>query len=113
MVSGRETCERPPTAPHLSTGVKRSPATLQDSEVLPPIHDHLRAKDLEPAEHYVDQAYPSGPELLRQARLGTQIIGPVGQDPSWQQREQTGYAVQDFALDWQGRVATCPPGQQS
>ncbi len=108
-----ETCDQDPTCPHLITHVETTPATLQDSEVLPPIHDHLRAKDLEPAEHYVDQAYPSGPELLRQARLGTQIIGPVGQDPSWQQREQTGYAVQDFALDWQGRVATCPQGQQS
>jgi len=108
-----ETCDQDPTCPHLIIQVETTPATLQDSEVLPPIHDHVRAKDLEPAEHYVDQAYPSGPELLRQARLGTQIIGPVGQDPSWQQREQTGYAVQDFALDWHGRVATCPQGQHS
>ena len=108
-----ETCDQDPNCPHLIIHVETTPATLQDSEVLPPIHDHLRAKDLEPAEHYVDQAYPSGPELLRQARLGTQIIGPVGQDPSWQQREQTGYAVQDFALDWQGRVAMCPQGQHS
>ena len=42
-----------------------------------------------------------------------QIIGPVGQDTSWQQREQTGYALDDFALDWTGQVATCPQGQQS
>jgi len=108
-----ETCDQDPNCPHLITHVETTPATLQDSEALPPIHEHLRAKDLEPAEHYVDQAYPSGPELVRQARLGTQIIGPVGQDPSWQQREQTGYAVSDFALQWQGRVATCPQGQQS
>ncbi len=108
-----ETCDQDPTCPHLITHVETTPATLQDTEVLAPIHDHVRAQDLEPAEHYVDQAYPSGPELVRQARLGTQIIGPVGQDSSWQQREQTGSAVQDFALDWQGRVATCPQGQQS
>ncbi len=108
-----ETCDQDPGCPHLITQVETTPATWQDSELLAPIQEHLRAKELAPAEHYVDQAYPSGPELVRQARLGTQIIGPVGQDPSWQAREQTGYAVGDFALDWQAQVATCPQGQQS
>jgi len=108
-----ETCDQDPGCPHLITHVETTPATLQDSDVLAPIQEHLRAKDLAPASHYVDQGYPSGLELLRQASLGTQIIGPVGQDTSWQQREQTGYAVQDFVLDWQGQVATCPQGQQS
>src|SRR6266571_1636249 len=108
-----ETCDQDPACPHLITQVETTPATLQDSEILAPIQEHLRAKELAPAEHYVDQAYPSGPQLVRQARLGTQIIGPVGQDTSWQQREQTGYAVGDFALDWHAQVATCPQGQQS
>ena len=40
-------------------------------------------------------------------------MGPVGLDPSWQQREQTGYAVGDFALDWHAQVATCPQGHAS
>ncbi|HEX9131851.1 MAG TPA: hypothetical protein VF844_06135, partial [Ktedonobacteraceae bacterium] len=103
-----ETCDQDPACPHLITHVETTPATLQDTEVLAPIGEQLRAKDLAPAEHYVDQGYPSGPELVRQAGLGTQIIGPVGQDSSWQQREQTGYA-----LDWPGQVATCPQGHQS
>ncbi len=108
-----ETCDQDPGCPHLIAQVETTPATWQDSELLAPIQEHLRAKGLAPAEHYVDQAYPSGPELVRQASLGTQIIGPVGQDTSWQAREQTGYAVGDFALDWQAQVATCPQGQQS
>jgi transposase len=108
-----ETCDQDPSCPHLITNVETTAATLQDTDMLAPIHEHLRAKDLSPAEHYVDQGYPSGPQLVRQARLGTQIIGPVGQDTSWQQREQTGYAVQDFALDWQAKVATCPQGKLS
>src|SRR5437016_8682930 len=108
-----ETCDQDPSGPHVITHVETTVATVQDADVLAPIHDHLRAKDLEPAEHYVDQGYPSGPELVRQARLGTQLIGPVGQDPSWQQREHSGYAVQDFVLDWQAKVATCPQGKQS
>jgi transposase len=108
-----ETCDQDPQCPHLITQVTTTVATLPDTEVLAPIGEQLRAADLAPAEHYVDQGYPSGPELVRQAHLGTQIIGPVGQDPSWQQREQTGYAVSDFTLDWPGQVATCPQGQQS
>jgi transposase len=108
-----ETCDQDPGCPHLITQVETTVATLQDTEVLAPIGEHLRAKGLEPAEHYVDQGYPSGPELLRQARLGTQIIGPVGQPTSWQERAQTGYAVADFALDWHGQVARCPQGHHS
>jgi hypothetical protein len=108
-----ETCDQDPASPHLITHVETTVATQQDTEMLAPIQEQLRAKELAPAEHYVDQGYPSGSELVKQAQLGTQIIGPVGQDPSWQQREQTGYAVGDFTLDWPGRVATCPQGHQS
>ena len=108
-----ETCDQDPACPHLITQVATSVATLQDSEMLAPIGEQLRAKALAPAEHYVDQGYPSGAELVKQSQQGTQIIGPVGQDPSWQQREQTGYAVSDFTLDWHAQVATCPQGQPS
>ena len=108
-----ETCDQDPASPQLITHVATTVATQQDSEMLAPIGEQLRAKELAPAEHYVDQGYPSGPQLVKQAQLGTQIIGPVGPDPSWQQREQTGYAVDDFALDWHKQVATCPQGQQS
>lgn len=108
-----ETCDQDPACPHLVTHVETTLATLQDTEMLAPIGEQLRAKDLAPAEHYVDQGYPSGPELVRQASLGTQIIGPVGQDTSWQEREQTGYALNDFAIDWPKQVATCPQGHQN
>ena len=108
-----ETCDQDASGPQVITHVETTVATLQDSEVLAAIHDHLRAKGLSPSEHYVDQGYASGPELVRQARLGTQLIGPVGQDPSWHQREHSGYAVQDFVLDWQAKVATCPQGKPS
>jgi len=108
-----ETCDQDPACPHLITHVETTLATLQDTEVLAPIQEQLRAKDLAPAEHYVDQGYPSGPELVKQASLGTQIIGPVSQQTSWQEREQSGYAVCDFVIDWPGQVATCPQGKSN
>ncbi len=106
-----ETCDQDPACPHLISHVETTVATLQDTDVLGLIQEQLRTKQLAPAEHYVDQGYPSGPELVRQARLGTQIVGPVGQDTSWQERAQAGYGVDDFELDWQTKLAMCPQGQ--
>lgn len=108
-----ETCDQDPGCPHLVTHVETTPATLADSEVLAPIAEQLAAADLQPGEHYVDEGYVSGQELLRQAQQGTQIIAPVGQDTSWQQRQHAGYAAENFGLDWDAKVATCPQGQQS
>ncbi len=108
-----ETCDQDEHVPHLITHVETTPATLQDSEVMQEISDDLRAKDLAPAEHLVDQGYTSADHLVKQAEQGTQIIGLVQEETSWQKREQTGYAVGDFHLDWDKRVATCPQGEQS
>jgi hypothetical protein len=93
--------------PHLITHVETTPATLPDSEVLEPIQEQLRAKELAPSEQFVDQGYTTGSQLVSQAKHGTQIVGPVSEDTSWQHRQQTGYAVSDFQLDWQEQVATC------
>jgi transposase len=108
-----ETCDQDEHVPHLITHVETTPATLQDSEVMQHISEDLRAKDIAPAEHFVDQGYTSASHLVEQAEQGTQIIGLVQEETSWQKREQTGYAVQDFELDWDKGVATCPQGQQS
>jgi hypothetical protein len=108
-----ETCDADPACPHLITQVDTVPATVPDSESLEPIAQRLRARDLAPAEQYVDQGYTSGPQLVKQAALGTQIIGPVGLDTSWQQRADNGYGKEHFLIDWQEQVATCPQGQRS
>jgi transposase len=108
-----ETCDQDQEVPHLITNVETTTATIQDSEELEPISERLRARDLSPSEHFVDQGYTSGGQLVKQAELGTQIVGQVQEETSWQNREQTGYAVEDFQLDWENRVATCPQGQQS
>jgi transposase len=99
--------------PHLITHVETTPATVQDSEVMEKICEDLRTNEMAPSEHFVDQGYTSADQLVKQAKLGMQIMGPVQEETSWQKREQTGYAVEHFQLDWQAREATCPQGQQS
>ena len=108
-----ETCDQDEQVPHLITHVETTPATVQDSEVLAPIQEDLRAKEIAPSEHFVDQGYTSGTQLVEQAERGTQIVGPVAEDTSWQHRQQTGYAVENFQLDWQEQVAICPQGECS
>ncbi len=103
-----ETCDQDPHVPHLITHVETTPATVQDSEVMEKICEDLRTNEMAPSEHFVDQGYTSGDQLVKQAKLGMQIVGQVQEETSWQKREQTGYAVENFQ-----REATCPQGQQS
>jgi transposase len=108
-----ETCDQDSDVPHLITHVETTPATVQDCEVMEEISEDLRTKQIAPSEHFVDQGYTSGEQLVKQSEQGTQIVGLVQESTSWQKREQMGYAAEDFELDWQQRVATCPQGQQS
>jgi len=108
-----ETCDQQVDQPHLIVQVETTAAPIPDAQMLEPLAGQVRAKGLAPAEHLVDQGYTSGKQLVEQAALGTQIIGPVPTDASWQARCHSGYAVQDFQLDWQQRTARCPQGVQS
>jgi IS5 family transposase len=81
-----------------------------DCEQIDPIHHRLAERDLLPAEHLVDQGYPSGPNLANSAARGVELVGPVatghGDKPA-------GYRQTDFDLDFAAQQATCPAGRQS
>ena len=108
-----ETCDEGPDALHLIVHVETTLATTEDHEVVAPLLEQERKLGRAPEEMYVDMGYTSGPLLVQQASLGTQLMGPVASSSSWQQREQRGFAPQDFELDWQEQVARCPQGQRS
>lgn len=40
-------------------------------------------------------------------------MGPTAKDYRWQAREQNGYALTDFSIDWVHEQARCPQGQTS
>lgn len=108
-----ETCDQDPACPHLVVNVETTPANVHDCEMTEPISSHLAEHGLTPAEQYVDMGYTSGTHIVTQAEEGTEIIGPVAPDGSWQHRQKSGYEVSDFHLDWEHEIATCPQGQQS
>jgi transposase len=110
-----ETCDV--DAPiHLITQVETVLAPVQDVEVTEIIHADLAQQDLKPKQHFVDAAYVSA-NLLAKAKQedGIELIGPVTklQDVSWQAREQTGYDLSRFNIDWEAKVVTCPQDQSS
>ena len=76
----------------------------------------LERQDLKPRTHIVDAGYVSA-NLLAQAAEGDGIepVGPVTklQDASWQAREQTGYDLTQFGIDWDKKQVTCPHGNTS
>jgi len=103
-----------PVRPHVITNVETTRATTTDFALTGAIHDHLAARDLLPAEHYLDAGYLTADHLVTsRATHGINLIGPVPEDNSWQAKAQQGFDAACFALDWDVRQATCPGGQTS
>jgi transposase len=92
------------------TDVDTAAANDGDSEQVDPIQSRLEERDLLPREHHVDQGYTSGPNLAKSAERGVELVGPVAVDQS---NKPEGYRQADFDLDFEGRKATCPEGQES
>jgi transposase len=110
-----ESCD--PEAPiHLITHVATVLAPTQDIEVCETIYMDLEQQDLKPQTHIVDAAYVSANLLAKAAKAdGIELVGPVTklQDVSWQAREQTGYDLSRFRIDWDNKQVTCPQGHVS
>ena len=96
---------------HLITQVNTTPATTQDVEETAPLLERLRERELAPETMLLDSGYLSGELIVHEADKGTQLLGPVLLNTSWQQ--QSGYGLSAFELDWQQQQARCPQGQVS
>lgn len=107
-----ESCD--PALPHLLTHSETTPATTDDVQLLPTIHQALAHKGLLPSQHLVDGAYLEA-ELIQRSWTDyqVQLIGPVPPDTSWQARTNAGFALADFQVDWPQQQVTCPQGQRS
>jgi transposase len=107
-----ETCDE--DGPHLITHVATDIGPIPDREALPTIHEALDQKELLPEQHLVDAGYVDAELLVAsQTDYMVDLVGPTGKDHRWQTREQTGYALGDFSLDWEHEQARCPQGHSS
>ncbi len=107
-----ETCDE--EQPHLITHVETTPAPVVDRDALQPTHASLAGKGLLPGKHLVDAGYVDANHLVASTRdHGVGLIGPTPKDNQWQGRTEGAFTVQDFALDWDKQLATCPAGHTS
>jgi len=104
-----ESCDE--DKPHLITNVETTSATRTDVEMTEPIHKALAGKDNLPKEHLVDNGYVSADLLIKsQDDYHVELVGPVRYGNHWQATENTGYAIDNFDIDWEARTVTCPQG---
>ncbi len=106
-----ETCDA--EQPHLLTNIETTAATTADGTMTATIQDHLAARALAPSEHIVDRSYMSADHLVTSQTDGIELVGPVGEDQSWQARANEGFGAACFVIDWEAQQATCPQGNVS
>jgi transposase len=106
-----ETCEE--DLPHLIASVTTTSAAVDDSTQVQPVHDDLARRGLQPGEHLVDGGYTSAAIVLAARAQGIDLVGPLPPASDRQTREAKGFALPDFAIDWDMKQATCPRGEKS
>ena len=104
-----ETCND--DQPHLITHVETTIAPQSDANMTAPIHEALAEKELLPDTHLADAGYVDAAQIVdSQTEYGLHLLGPVRPDTSWQAKENTGYTIADFTIDWEAKQVTCPHG---
>jgi hypothetical protein len=74
----------------------------------------LASADLLPDEHLVDAGYVSVDHVLAaRADHGIELVGPLPPDAGWQARQQQGFDLTRFHIDWDRQQVTCPNGKTS
>lgn len=107
-----ETCDQ--DCPHFITGVYTTLSTIPDDAVVESVHQTLSEKSLLPKEHLMDTGYVTAEHLVNsQANYGVELIGKVRINPSWQTQSNSKFSADQFEVDWDNQVVTCPKGHQS
>lgn len=107
-----ETCDL--DTPNVITDVQTTDASVPDGELTAVIHASLARRALLPSEHLVDTGYVNADVLVEAgAEYGIELYGPVMPDTRWQARQDAGFALACFAIDWEAQRVCCPEGQIS
>ena len=87
---------------------------MVDRDVLEHVHAVLATRALLPGTHLVDSGYVGAEQLVASRRdHGVTLCGPPLKDQQWQAQDPQGFCLQDFRLDRENQVATCPAGHVS
>jgi transposase len=110
MVHLSESCDD--ETPHLITHVHTTQATVHEAQCTETIQQELVAKDLPPAEQFVDSAYIDAELLVQsQTKRGITLIGPTRANNTWQTKTEGAYTADQFVVDWEKQQVRCPQGK--
>lgn len=96
--------------PHLITDIVVTSSARTDYEELADIQQRLAERDCLPANHYVDSGYMSGSNLANSQEQEIDLIGPLAPVITPQDRIPDGITWEQFEIDLQNGLATCPGG---
>lgn len=99
--------------PHIITDMLATNSNQTDYEELPLIQDRLIKRQCKPGEHYVDAGYMSGPNLAHSHDLEIDLLGPLPEVVTPQDRLPDGVTQAQFQMDPQKKIAICPQGHQA
>lgn len=107
-----ETCDD--QLPRIITQVETTLATMPDYHLTSVVHANLEKKGMLPRKHILDTGYMDAHNLVVSKRdYQVLLIGHPMPDTCWQARENKGFDLSCFQIDWQKRQVTCPMGKQS
>ncbi|MDV2998178.1 MAG: IS1182 family transposase ISAcma46 [Chroococcidiopsis sp. SAG 2025] len=107
-----ETCDQ--DCPHFITEVCTTLSTIPDDAVVESVHQTLSEKSLLPEEHLMDTGYVTADHIVNtQVNYGIELIGKVRINPSWQTQSNSKFSADQFEVDWDNQIVTCPKGHQS
>jgi len=84
-------------------------AASRDVNDLADIQQQVIDRELCPAQHYVDQGYTSGEQIVHSQQRGIDLRGAVRSDT---RGKPAGFRSSDFKVDIENEQATCPAGRQ-
>lgn len=102
------------------THVEVTPSCQGDPGVVLPLLEDLAQRDLQPGELVVDTAYASARNAVEAAKLGTELVGPVGgsaesaESEAGEESEDRPLTSGDFKVDVRlESPAVCPAGHEA
>jgi transposase len=99
--------------PHLITDIAITSSVESDQHALGAIQSRQAERAVLPGERLADQGYVSGATLAASAEIGEDLVGPAPGDHSPQARLPDGITLDQFTVEMEQGVATCPPGQST
>lgn len=94
--------------------VETTAGPTADGDITESIHASLASQNLLPSKHIVDTGYLDAELLVQsQEQYQVELVGPTRSNHQWQSKEAKGFAADDFNVDWQQQIVTCPEGKQS